>query len=340
MLKAIQKIKYGGNFMEENDWAQEDYWSLIILLYYASVEERDRYQKIWDEFEKEVISKNRFFTQSAVLDEIEKYQEIAAYSYKAGQEFYRARIFDKDPNVKFIDNFKKVMKEDGEDFGSFKAKFSGNEELNLNISLLNLSKADFSPDDPYLRIALKALKKYKSSKFKGYNKKDSMPPTSDKCTAGRANPEFIRYLYLCEDEETPIYEIKPSIKQNVSLAKLKLNRDIKVYDLTLNHTINGDEIVGFFQFIGEKFSMPNYNNLAKYIPTQLITEKIKNLGFAGIRFNSSLNDGGKNVVLFDVDDCEVISTSLKQVNSIKIITDIPGIYKEFEKDENEQNLKN
>lgn len=325
--------------MEENDWTQEEFFSAVFLLYYASVEERANYQKIWEDFEKEVINRNRFFAQSAILKEIEKYQEVATYNYKAGHEFYRARIFDKDPNVKFIDNFKKVLKEDGEDFDSFKDKFSDNEMLNFNISLLNMVKLDFSSEDPYLRTALKALKKYKSSNFKGFNKTDSMPPTSDKCTAGRANPEFIRYLYLCEDEATPVYEIKPSIKQNVSLAKLKLKRDVKVYDMTLPYTISGDEIVGFFQFIGEKFSMPNYNDLSKYIPTQMIAEKIKSLGFDGIRFNSSLNEGGKNIVLFNVDDCEVISTSLIQVTNIKITTDTPGIYKKFEQDDNTRDSK-
>ena len=41
---------------------------------------------------------------------------------------------------------------------------------------------------------------------------------------------------------------------------------------------------------------------------------------------SSLNAGGKNLVLFNVEDCEVVSTSLVEISNIKIEKRPSGIY--------------
>ena len=47
--------------------------------------------------------------------------------------------------------------------------------------------------------------------------------------------------------------------------------------------------------------MPNYIGDTGYLGTQYVSEFIKNLkcGFDGIRFTSSLHEGGFNIVLFD-----------------------------------------
>lgn len=50
-------------------------------------------------------------------------------------------------------------------------------------------------------------------------------------------------------------------------------------------------------------------------------------GFDGLRFNSSLNTGGINVVLFNPDVCKAISSDLVEIKGIHIEKDEAQIYK-------------
>ena len=312
--------------MTDDNTPEKEAYAAIIL-YSFLLEERAKYQEQWESFENSVILKNRFFVESEILEEIELYAAKMTLPYSKGTLFYRARIFNKDPNEKFIEKYKQVLEENGENFEDYKKEYKNTEYLNFNLSMLeNITLQENASVEPLMRYKLEAINRCRKSSLKGYDRKESLPPPAEKCVAGRANPEYVRYLYVCEDETTPIYEVKPSIRQNVSLAKLRLNRDIKVFDLSIDYCMDGDKMQGLFSFISEKFSIPNYNEDYKYIPTQCITEKIKTLGFDGIRFNSSLNAGGKNLVLFNVEDCEVVSTSLVEVANIKIETRAPGIY--------------
>lgn len=299
---------------------------ITILLYSFLLDERAENEKIWDKYERDVIFNNRFFVESVVFDEIEKYAKTMTVDYKHGDIFYRARIYDKDANAKFIEKYKDVLEENGLDFESQKESLGNPETLNFTLSILDITPYFEDENDPYIKYKKEAIRRCKNSSFKGFNKIESLPPPKENCIAGRANPNYVRYLYVCEDDLTPIYEVKPALKQVVSLAKLKLKKDIRIFDFATDYCMDGDNIQGLFSFVAEKFSIPNYNDLIKYIPTQCIAERIKKLGFDGIRFNSSLNSGGKNVVMFDADICDVISTSLVEISDIKIITKNPWLY--------------
>ena len=179
---------------------------------------------------------------------------------------------------------------------------------------------------------VKAQKKWKKNiKFKGWNKKDSGAPPADYIGNGRANPDHIRYLYLSEDPVTPVYEVRPIIGDTVSVAKFKLQKEVRLYDLTFDiHDIENDEVVELprlYNTIGAMFSRPYNGDASKYLPTQYIAEEIKNMGFDGLRFRSSLNKDGYNVVLFNPDDCIAISSDLVEVKGIALKLDEPIIYK-------------
>ncbi len=49
------------------------------------------------------------------------------------------------------------------------------------------------------------------------------------------------------------------------------------------------------------FSRPNYKDEFEYLPTQYLCEYIRELGYDGIRFCSSVKKGGINVVIFDTE---------------------------------------
>ena len=122
------------------------------------------------------------------------------------------------------------------------------------------------------------------------------------------------------------------------MAKFQLQRDVKLYDLTLNiqdHIEPGYEWPSLYNTIGAMFSKPYNGDVSKYLPTQYLAEEIKKMGFDGLRFNSSLHEGGKNVVLFDPEICKATSSDLVDVKGINIITDLPLIYKIGSKQETE-----
>jgi hypothetical protein len=299
---------------------------LIFLYYYQT--EIQKLSSVWNSFENDIINHHRFFPNNEVIDEINNYVKTATISLKKDTILFRARIFDGQASEKFLDFYKDVLRENGIDLDSVKDDIYNSCALDTDISLLQFID-ESKCNDENTKYAIEALRRYKASNFKGYNAQESMPPTSN-ISAGRANPDNIRYLYVCEDEVTPIYEIKPSIGQNISLAKLKLNRDVTLYDLTIN-TINEDIMPTLFYIIEKKFSLPNYGDLTKYYSTQYIAEMLNNKGFDGIRFNSSLNEGGKNIVLFNVDDCRVVSSKLLEVSKINIETKTPSIYDDIKK---------
>lgn len=152
--------------------------------------------------------------------------------------------------------------------------------------------------------------------YSGYDAENSLSPKNKNIIkAGRANPEKIGYLYLSEDVETSIKEIRPSIKSRISVATVKILKDFKLFDISdLNQNTKEFEALNF------GFSLPVSNEI-DYIPTQYISELLKDIGFDGIKFNSSLNKNKKNITLFNYENninIEFVQSELYFVNDINI----------------------
>lgn len=71
------------------------------------------------------------------------------------------------------------------------------------------------------------------------------------------------------------------------------------------------------RMIQRAFSKPT-NNSDDYIPTQVIAEYIRSLGYDGIRFNSSIHSGGVNLTIFNYKKCEAISSQDFRIEDIKL----------------------
>lgn len=302
----------------------EEWKFLLLLMLIDDIKQRN---SKWKSFEDELVYRNRFSVKHAIIDEIHACKEIAVTILKKDMVLYRARVFEKS-------NFNKLVKYYLEENGCSKSEI----EKILNewtdeekiLSLMPEIYSDYDCDEtPEL---VKAQKKWKKNvKFKGWNKKDSGAPPADFIGNGRANPDHIRYLYLSEDPVTPVYEVRPIIGDTISVAKFKLQRDVKLYDLTFNiHDMNNDEVVELprlYNTIGEMFSKPYNGDATKYLSTQYIAEEIKNMGFDGLRFGSSLHKNGINIVLFNPGDCNAVSSDLVEVKEISLSLDEPMIYK-------------
>lgn len=321
------------NGIGNNEWT--------FLLFMLFIEDARQKNEEWLQFEQGLIYKNRFSSNSPIVDELHKREKQATMILPRSKELYRARSFKRSSFDKLVEYY---MKEHGcskEEIDTVLKEWTNEQKL---MTLLPQLYSDIGPD--YLNnnketsALVNAQKKWKTRiRFKGYNAKDSTAPVPELIGNGRANPDHIRYLYLCEDNVTPIYEIRPIIGEQVSIAKFQLQRDVKLFDLTLNIQDNiqpGYEWPSLYNAIGAMFSKPYNGDASKYLPTQYLAEEIKKMGFDGLRFNSSLHKGGVNVVLFDPELCKATSSDLVDVKEINITTDLPLIYKIGRKQETEK----
>lgn len=163
-------------------------------------------------------------------------------------------------------------------------------------------------------------------------KKDMSCPPRGKATAGRANPLGIPYLYLCKNEETTYYEVRALYLDKLTIGSFKTKRDLNILDFTStlslyyaynNSTISLSEVIAkqkILYLISKDLSKPlrRYDSELEYVPTQLICEYCKINGIDGICFNSSLHDGGVNVVLFDSSSAECIKVQSREIRDVHI----------------------
>lgn len=300
-------------------------WTFILM--YMFLDDVKKRNTKWKNFEEELIYKNRFSVKHEIIEEIHKCKLEATKIIEKCTVLYRARVFEKSNFDKLV---KYYLQENGcsqSEIDEILNEWTDEEKM---ISLIPEIYSDY--DSNQVPQLVNAKNKWKRNvRFKGWNSKESGAPPADLIGNGRANPDHIRYLYLSEDSVTPVYEVRPIIGDTVSVAKFKLNRDVKLYDLTLE--MNNKESEGnlalprLYNTIGEMFSRPYNGDVSKYLPTQYISEEIKNLGFDGLRFRSSLHKDGINVVLFNPDDCKALSSDLIDVKGIDLNLDQPMIYK-------------
>ena len=240
-------------------------------------------RKLWYEFKDAIFYENRFFVKHQLLDILSQYMKENTLNVKPGQIYYRARIID-DSCIN--------------DHMIYKC-FSAPEGEKLDVKYVG-----------------------KANPFKGLTKEASfVPPKDIKVSEGRANPKYVKYLYVAESPTTAIFEVRPFIYDAVNIAKIQINEPLRVANIAVNLDLSNDKnatvemyVMGMIQ---GAFSKPT-NNTDDYIPTQVIAEYIKSLGYDGIRFNSSIHSGGVNLTIFNYEKCEAISSQDFRIENIKL----------------------
>lgn len=149
---------------------------------------------------------------------------------------------------------------------------------------------------------------------------------------GRANPSGIPYLYLSDNEETILYEIRASYLDEITVASFGLadhiEENIVISDFTevpslftpnqINKRIKSTLLK---KIISRDLSTPmrRYDSDLDYIPTQFICEFIKVFtNVQGIKFRSSLHNVGNNLVLFDQTQLKCLSVKKVQITKVQI----------------------
>ena len=105
------------------------------------------------------------------------------------------------------------------------------------------------------------------------------------------------------------------VKKNLRIVDLTyINNSISPFEAKLNKKIEIKDILKAFANDLSKPINPNRSKL-DYLPTQYICELIKNYGYEGIKFKSSLGDGN-NIVLFNSKGIRIDKVDLVRVKNI------------------------
>ncbi len=164
-----------------------------------------------------------------------------------------------------------------------------------------------------------------------YAPEKMMNPPASEAKGGRANSLGIPYLYLSDNPETVLYEVRVAYLDELSIGVFHLNQNhesTKIVDFTentplfqpgkVNETIKAHLLR---ERISRDLSKPmrRYDSEIEYIPTQFICEFIRIFtGASGIRFSSSLHPKGKNIVIFDQNLITCKEVILKRVNTVDL----------------------
>lgn len=158
---------------------------------------------------------------------------------------------------------------------------------------------------------------------------EGMKPIANWLSEGRANPRGIPRLYLATTRDTALAEIRPWIGATISAAQLRVNRELNVIDCSKNHAKGSflkvigksglTRVDGIWVAIDQAFATPVDRDIESrdYVATQILADLFKAAGFDGIVYKSLLTDDGFNIVLFNLDDADVVYCGLFSAESIR-----------------------
>ncbi|WP_292758212.1 RES family NAD+ phosphorylase [Methylophaga sp. UBA2689] len=152
-----------------------------------------------------------------------------------------------------------------------------------------------------------------------------MKPTPEFAKEGRSNPKGIPYLYLSNDKQTSMSELRPAVGEYISCGVFEAAKDLTLIDChTTDPTINEVGLIfsppdtpkksidATWFLINKEFSKPvkNSESDTNYVATQIVAELIKSKGYDGLLCKSHLGPGF-NIVLFELDsahirDCHIL----------------------------------
>ena len=134
-----------------------------------------------------------------------------------------------------------------------------------------------------------------------------------------------------------ISEIRPWVGAEVSVAQLKLKRKLRALDLSrghgkshlnlvLRHILKGtpmsaeEKEKAVWISIDNAFSQPvtRSDDMADYVPTQILAEVFRNAGYDAIGYKSQFGEKGLNIVLFNPGDADVINCAPYQVTGLEV----------------------
>lgn len=169
----------------------------------------------------------------------------------------------------------------------------------------------------------------------GYPINEMSAPPAGKSSEGRANARGITCLYVANDVDTTLHEVRAGVFDYVCVGTFRLKQDITVVDLRaiakispfvegleyLDHAINKQYLEKLNNEMSK--SLRRSDSVLDYVPTQYIVDFIKSIEhngeqeYDGIEYNSTTNPSGYNLAIFDPELFECISVSVYDIENLQ-----------------------
>lgn len=156
-------------------------------------------------------------------------------------------------------------------------------------------------------------------------------PPLELVSYGRANPMGIPYLYVATTVDTAIAEIRPYKHATVCVATFELTEPLKFADFCNPlKTISPFQLddqglrilrmnMPFLLRMGEELSKPvtPHKSHLEYLPSQYLCEYLKQQGFHGVMYKSSVGTG-LNYAVFDDSTVSGIEVKTYRVDDVQL----------------------
>lgn len=173
------------------------------------------------------------------------------------------------------------------------------------------------------------------SERSGFPPEEMSAPPAGMSSEGRANARGITCLYIANDVDTTLHEVRAGVFDYVSVGLFRLKRDITVVDLKaingispfvegleyLDHAINKQYLERLDAEMSK--SLRKSDSTLDYVPTQYIVDFIKSIEhndeqeYDGIEYNSTTNLGGYNLAIFDPELFECVSVDVYDIEKLQ-----------------------
>lgn len=174
-----------------------------------------------------------------------------------------------------------------------------------------------------------------------YDEKNIRMPSKEVITSsGRCNPKGINYFYVGNNLETACTEVRPTLKDEITVGVFKNRKNLKIVELgnivSMSSTsvyevyketdedkidLISKDVVYFMLYFSLDFSQVIRNeDDHQYAPYQYFAEYCKMKGIDGIKFHSSLmyeTDENMNYVFFSDSEFDLENTFIKKTQRLK-----------------------
>jgi hypothetical protein len=167
-----------------------------------------------------------------------------------------------------------------------------------------------------------------------FERADMSAPPPEKVRPGRANAKGEVVLYVADQEQTAVAEVRPWRGLLVSVTEIKAMCNLRLVDLSKRPPPSNPftdeapqyelELEGLLRAFGEELGRPlrRADDPRDYLPCQKLVRRIRDCGFYdGIRYPSAMDRGGANIVLFDPKLVKPGPSKLVEVQGVGIAYD-------------------
>jgi len=160
--------------------------------------------------------------------------------------------------------------------------------------------------------------------YKAYEGAELGAPPAPISTSGRLNRTGVAFLYVASDQHTAAAEVRPHPSHLLSIGIFVTTRNLKVaaFDVGIGDFCGSEEDLDLFDFLftaDKAMSLPTLpEDAMRYSMTQLVADAVRNAGYDGITYRSSVASG-HNLCVFSPEGLTYLDGSSSVVRVSKLV---------------------